>query len=132
MRFALVAVAALSLVACSKAGNTPAATGDASAPSAAAQSPAAAADTPAVAPQADASASGNSAVKPAHMDNAAPLAAGSNSFTEAQARTHIEHSGYTGVTDLTKDDKGVWHGKAMKGSQAVNVSLDFKGNVVTN
>lgn len=90
-------------------------------------------DTPSTpAPAADASAEGNAAVKDAHPQNAGPLAAGANSFTEGQAIKHIEHSGFTNVTGLAKDENGVWHGKAMKGGQAVNVALDFKGNVVTN
>jgi hypothetical protein len=33
------------------------------------------------------------------------------------------------VTGLTKDDKGIWRGKAMKDGRAVNVSLDFQGDV---
>ena len=57
---------------------------------------------------------------------------GANSFTEGQARSRIESMGYTNITGLTKDDKGVWRGRAtMKGKQ-VNVSLDFQGNVTTN
>ena len=57
---------------------------------------------------------------------------GANSFTEGQARSRIEAAGYTKVTNLTKDPKGVWRGRAMKGSAQVNVSLDFQGNVTTN
>ncbi len=75
---------------------------------------------------------GNAAMKDSHPQNAGPLAAGANSFTKGQAIKHIEHSGFTGVTDLTQDENGVWHGKAMKGGQTFNVALDFKGNVVTN
>ena len=124
MRLALAAVAALSLAACSKPA-TPTVT-DASTADAAAAPPATAA------PQADPSASGNAAIKDPHPDNAGPPAAGANSFTEGQAREHIENSGYANVTGLTKDANGVWHGTAMKAGQTHNVSLDFKGNVVTN
>lgn len=57
---------------------------------------------------------------------------GANSFTEGQARSRIESMGYTNVTNLTKDDKGVWRGRAMMKGKQVNVSLDFQGNVTTN
>ena len=57
-------------------------------------------------------------------------AAGANSFTEGQAKSRIESNGFSNVSDLKKDDAGVWRGKASKGSQSVNVSVDFQGNVV--
>jgi hypothetical protein len=57
---------------------------------------------------------------------------GANSFTESQARSRIESRGYTNVTNLKKDDKGVWRGRAMMKGKQVNVSLDFQGNVTTN
>jgi hypothetical protein len=59
----------------------------------------------------------------------APVA-GANSFTEGQAKSHIESRGYSNVTGLKKDDSGVWRGKAMKDGKSVDVSLDFQGNVV--
>ena len=129
LRLALVALATLSLVACSKTDKTNPA--DAAASDSAAPASTAAADAAAIAPQADANAGGNAAIKAPHEENAGPPAAGANSFTEGQARGHIENSGYTNVTDLSKDYSGLWHAKAMKGGQSVAVSLDFKGNVVT-
>ena len=59
----------------------------------------------------------------------APVA-GANSFTESQARSRIEKMGFADVTDLKKDDNGVWRGRAMKGGQMVDVSVDFQGNVI--
>src|SRR5215213_7218852 len=59
----------------------------------------------------------------------APVA-GANSFTEGQARSRIEKMGFADVTDLKKDDNGVWRGRAMKGSQIVDVSVDYQGNVI--
>src|SRR3954463_13026910 len=59
----------------------------------------------------------------------APVA-GANSFTEGQAKSRIEANGFTNVSGLTKDDAGVWRGKASKGTQSMNVSVDFQGNVV--
>ena len=56
-------------------------------------------------------------------------AAGANSFTEGQAKSRIETNGFSNVSGLAKDSQGVWRGKAMKGSQSVDVSVDFQGNV---
>jgi hypothetical protein len=59
----------------------------------------------------------------------APVA-GANSFTEGQAKSRIEEKGFKNVSDLKKDDAGVWRGKADQNGRAVNVSVDFQGNVV--
>ena len=84
------------------------------------------------------------AQKPANPDANTPAVAtpdtknpnapveGANSFTEGQARSRIESLGYTNVTNLTKDAKGVWRGRAMRNGKQVSVSLDFQGNVTTN
>lgn len=130
MRLTLVAIAALSLAACSKTDTAKPA--DAATADTAASAPATTADAAAAAPQADASAGGNAAIKDPHPENAGPPAAGANSFSDGQAKGHIENSGYSNVTDLSKDANGLWHAKAMKGGKSVNVSLDFKGNVVAN
>jgi opacity protein-like surface antigen len=66
---------------------------------------------------------------PTQPTTTAPVA-GSNSFTEGQARSRIEAAGWTNVTDLRKDDQGVWRGRAMRGGIAAAVGLDFQGNVV--
>jgi hypothetical protein len=54
---------------------------------------------------------------------------GSNSFTESQAKSHIESAGYTDVSTLTKTADGLWIGKAKKAGKTMDVSLDFKGAV---
>ena len=59
----------------------------------------------------------------------APVA-GANSFTEGQAKSRIEDRGFKNVSGLKKDDQGVWRGKADQNGKAVNVSVDFQGNVV--
>jgi hypothetical protein len=61
-------------------------------------------------------------------DTAAP-AKGSNSFTEAQAKDRIGQRGYANVSDLRKDDAGVWRGHAQHSGSNVQVWLDYKGNV---
>ncbi len=67
---------------------------------------------------------------PSTPTNPAAPVAGSNSFTEGQAKSRLETDGYSGVSGLKKDDNGVWRGKATKGGQARDVSVDFQGNVV--
>ena len=46
-------------------------------------------------------------------------------------RSKIEEAGYQTVTELKKDDQGIWRAKAQKSGQTVTVGLDFKGNVAT-
>ncbi|AZO77456.1 MULTISPECIES: PepSY domain-containing protein [unclassified Bosea (in: a-proteobacteria)] len=67
----------------------------------------------------------------APADANAPLP-GANSFTEGQAKSRLEANGYTNVTDLKKDDNGVWKGKATNAGAQVNVSVDYRGNIVKN
>ncbi len=33
------------------------------------------------------------------------------------------------VTDLKKDDQGIWRGKAMHDGKSVTVGFDYKGNI---
>ncbi|HEY2356755.1 MAG TPA: hypothetical protein VGH86_04840 [Phenylobacterium sp.] len=62
----------------------------------------------------------------------ADAAAASNSFTEGEAKGHIENAGYTDVTDLQKTKDGLWVAMAKQGGKAVNVKVDFKGAVTAN
>lgn len=71
----------------------------------------------------------NSAVSSTTTPNANPPARGANSFTEGQAKDKIEDKGYTNVSDLRKDDAGIWHGRAQKDGSPANVWLDYKGDV---
>ena len=73
----------------------------------------------------------NKAVNSKSENNPGAPVAGANSFTEGQAKSRIESHGFSNVTDLKKDDAGIWRGKAMKDGKSVDVSLDFQGNVVT-
>jgi opacity protein-like surface antigen len=73
---------------------------------------------------------GNPAVNTTGANNPGAPVVGANSFTEGQAKSRIESSGYGNVTDLKKDDNGVWRGKAQKDGKSVDVTLDFQGNVV--
>ena len=71
----------------------------------------------------------NNAVNSPGQNNSNAPDAGRNSFTEGQAKSRIESQGFASVSDLRKDDQGVWRGKAMKDGKSVSVSLDFQGNV---
>ena len=72
----------------------------------------------------------NPAIKTTEGNNSNTPVAGANSFTEGQAKSRIESQGYSNVSGLTKDANGVWRGKAQKDGKAMDVSLDFQGNVV--
>jgi hypothetical protein len=66
---------------------------------------------------------------PSTNNPTAPVA-GHNSFTEAQAKERIEKAGYSNVTGLKLDDKGIWRSTATKDGKSVTVALDYQGNVV--
>jgi hypothetical protein len=70
----------------------------------------------------------NVAVRTQEPSSAVP-ARGSNSFTEGQAKSRIEERGYRDVSDLKKDDDGVWRGRAQKDGNQVSVWVDYKGAV---
>lgn len=63
--------------------------------------------------------------------NASQPARGSNSFTIGEAKSRIEKNGFTDVSDLKKDDNGVWRGSAKKDGTVTGVWLDYKGNTGT-
>src|SRR5438045_7172276 len=74
----------------------------------------------------------NSAVNSSDSSNRqvnAPVA-GRNSFTEGEAKSRIEKMGFSNVTNLKKDDNGVWRGRATKDGKDVDVSLDYQGNMI--
>src|SRR5215204_1402790 len=72
----------------------------------------------------------NPAISSTDQNKASQPVAGANSFTEGQAKSRIEERGFSEVSDLRKDDQGVWRGKAKKDGRTVDVSLDFQGNVI--
>jgi|SRR5436190_8768203 hypothetical protein len=61
-----------------------------------------------------------------------PPLKGANSFTEGQAKSRIADQGFANVSNLTKDENGIWRGTASKDGKNVNVAVDYKGNVVAN
>ncbi|TNM60280.1 PepSY domain-containing protein [Aliirhizobium smilacinae] len=62
--------------------------------------------------------------------NATAPVEGANSFTQDQAKFRIEKAGFSDVKNLMKDDRGVWMAAGMKDGKAVNIALDYQGNVV--
>jgi len=62
-------------------------------------------------------------------ENAMQPAHGANSFTMAQAKNRIESEGFSNVTNLRKDNDGVWRGQAQKDGSSAHVWLDYKGNI---
>ena len=74
----------------------------------------------------------NGAVNPDANRTTADAAPASNSFTQGQAKGHIENAGYTDVTDLQKTKDGLWVALAKKDGKSVGVTVDFKGAVTAN
>ncbi len=54
---------------------------------------------------------------------------GHNSFTRDQAARRIAQAGFSGVSGLRKDARGVWRGTAQHGGASASVWLDFRGRV---
>ncbi len=69
--------------------------------------------------------------KDVNKTTAAPVA-GKNSFTQDQVLKRLNDNGYSGVTSLSKDDQSIWHAKATKAGQPVNVAVDYQGNITSN
>ena len=57
------------------------------------------------------------------------LEPGANSFTETQVKDKFSQMGFGEVTDLRKDDQGIWHGKAQHAGKELSIGMDYKGNV---
>ena len=74
----------------------------------------------------------NGAVNTDANTTVADAAPASNSFTEGEAKGHIEHAGYTNVTNLQKTKDGLWVATATKDGKQVGVTVDFKGAVTAN
>ncbi|WP_296578518.1 hypothetical protein [Phreatobacter sp.] len=65
----------------------------------------------------------------AGMVNGAALENGANSFTEGQAMERLREAGISSVTELKKDDNGIWRGRGQWQGRTVEVGLDFRGNI---
>src|SRR6478736_2541854 len=85
------------------------------------------AQTPTPSPEAE-----TPAVATPDTTNPTAPVAGANSFTEEQAKDRLTDAGYTDVTGLKLDDKGVWRATASKDGKSMQVALDYQGNIVAN
>jgi hypothetical protein len=47
-------------------------------------------------------------------------------------RSKIERMGYTDVSGLSRDSFGVWRGKAKRGAQTVEITVDKGGRIKTD
>ena len=83
-------------------------------------------------PQPAAKEPGNSAVKSTDSPQPSSPVEGANSFTENQAKARFEEKGFSNVSDLKKDNAGIWRGRAQQNGKTVSVSLDFQGNIFSN
>jgi len=63
------------------------------------------------------------------VDTNAPLE-GANSYTADQVTTMLTEMGFTAITALTLDDKGIWRGQATHDGAMADVAVDYRGNVV--
>jgi hypothetical protein len=63
--------------------------------------------------------------------DAATLEAGSNSFTEGQAKSRFEDAGFTGIQSLTKDSEGFWHARGTRNGSVTDIAMDFQGRIAT-
>ncbi len=52
-----------------------------------------------------------------------------SAITVDQAKSQIEAAGYSNVSGLRRDSKGIWEGKAVKDGATVVVTLGANGNV---
>jgi hypothetical protein len=50
-------------------------------------------------------------------------------MTMDQAKSQIEAAGYSNISGLRRDPKGIWQGKAIKDGLTVVVTLGADGNV---
>jgi hypothetical protein len=61
---------------------------------------------------------------------ASGLETGANSFTADQAAERMARAGFNDVQDLRLDERGIWHGRAIREGVPTGVAMDFRGNVV--
>jgi putative membrane protein len=81
---------------------------------------------------ADASAPNGTSAMPAPVngvDTNAPLE-GANSFTQDQVTKRLTDNGFTEITRLALDSKGIWRGKAKFQGNVLDVAVDYRGNIV--
>jgi hypothetical protein len=58
-----------------------------------------------------------------------PITSEAHTTDRDTVRSKIERKGYTDVVDLVRDSTGVWHARAKKGSETVDLTVDKGGRI---
>ncbi len=58
-----------------------------------------------------------------------PIATQAQTTDTDMIRSKIERMGYTDVVDLSRDSTGVWHARAKKGTDTLDVIVDKGGRI---
>ena len=58
-----------------------------------------------------------------------PIASQAQTTDTDVIRSKIERMGYTDVVDLSRDSTGVWHARAKKGTETLDVIVDKGGRI---
>ena len=58
-----------------------------------------------------------------------PIASQAQTTDSDMIRSKIERMGYTDVVGLSRDSTGVWHARAKKGSETLDVIVDKGGRI---
>ena len=58
-----------------------------------------------------------------------PIASQAQTTDTDMIRSKIERMGYTDVVDLSRDSMGIWHARAKKGTESVDVTVDKGGRI---
>ena len=58
-----------------------------------------------------------------------PIASQVQTTKTDMIRSKIERMGYTDVVDLARDSTGIWHARAKKGTETVDVTVDKGGRI---
>ncbi|MGZ5911853.1 MAG: hypothetical protein ACXWLB_18390 [Reyranella sp.] len=58
-----------------------------------------------------------------------PIASQAQTTKTEMIRSKIERMGYTDVVDLSRDSTGIWHARARKGTETVDVIVDKGGRI---
>ena len=58
-----------------------------------------------------------------------PIAPQAQTTDTDRIRSKIERMGYTDVVDLSRDSTGIWHAKAKRGTETLDVTVDKGGRI---
>jgi len=58
-----------------------------------------------------------------------PITSEARTSDRDMIRSKIERLGYTDVVDLARDGTGVWHARAKKGNETVDLTVDKGGRI---